>query len=916
MAISYRTPTVGQANTATSVSVNKPTGTVATELIRVLLSASAARTWNVPAGWALVPGTAAGDRTVALQRIADGSEGSSFTFTIAGGTANLRAGCVTTIGTDPTAPFDVSSFQQAASGTSNAIPGVTVTDGVWLDSLLFRVGSGAVVTHPGTMTEDFEDNSIQSFAGAHETATPGATGTRTWTWVGSSVTAGLLCSLKEPSGPVTAAPTLVGTSSLSVSGTQSIPATATLAGTGGLSVSGIQQVRPSVLLAGGSALSVSGDVTALPPWSGTGRTGPYDAARNAYNFKATNFARTRNAVAAGDLEVLVISDSMGVGYDGATFVDADSFPRRMLDTLAGDIGAGVAGPGISPVLVAANAAWHSDLWTFTGSVSTSASFAGLLQMNAGSTATLAAPESATDVDIYYSGISVPFTYQVDGGTAVPVTPSGASVVEKLTVPISGLSDAPHSIRINAPGTVYLAGVNPTDPGGGILLHNIGFGGTRAASGTAAQNWTNTAAAPPSAYTVRKRMADLAGLDPDLVIVALGGNDIFNNDTVANAIDGIDTIRSWYPTSDFAMVQAWEVPGTDLSDWDDYYAAKYQLADDLDVGFVDWRARSGDFTQANAAGRVGTDGVHPTHATQRDWGDNLADILANLPVEDVPATVTMTGAGGLSVSGQLQIPAAVTLAGSSALAVAGSIEAAAAVTIDGVGALAVTAHQETPAAVTLAGQSTLAVAGELQIPAPVTLAGASELLADGLLEQPATITLTGAGGLTATGEQQIPTTLTLTGIGVLDVAVSGIQEATAVLAGTGALTIGARQDVPAPVTLQGVGELEVTDEVLRIVTALLVGAGALSVDGQVQTPAQVTLAGVGALTVAAISQAIAGVQLDGVGTLTVDGTLIPPPGPTNLDYTATLGPLVTSATLALATTAELGPPATSAHLEES
>lgn len=193
--ITYRTPT--QANAlATSININKPTGTATGDLLRVLLYAGGTRTWTVPAGWAVIPGTAAGARMVALYRIADGTEGASFTFTQTGTATGLRAGMVCTTGGNPTTPFDVASFNTASASTM-VIPSVTVTTGTHLDSLLLIGTDNATATKPASMTQEFQVNSISTFAGAYETATAGATGTRTWTWDGTAKFAGgLLCALK------------------------------------------------------------------------------------------------------------------------------------------------------------------------------------------------------------------------------------------------------------------------------------------------------------------------------------------------------------------------------------------------------------------------------------------------------------------------------------------------------------------------------------------------------------------------------------------------------------------------------------------------------------------------------------------------------------------------------------------------
>src|SRR5690349_6705721 len=81
----------------------------------------------------------------------------------------------------------------------------------------------------------------------------------------------------------------------------------------------------------------------------------------------------------------------------------------------------------------------------------------------------------------------------------------------------------------------------------VWWFNIGLGGTRAAGGTAAQDWTDTASAFPSVYKTRKLMLDLITTDPDLVMNFTGGNEIAQGVSVSTAIAGISTIRGWYPS---------------------------------------------------------------------------------------------------------------------------------------------------------------------------------------------------------------------------------------------------------------------------------------------------------------------------------------------------------------------------------
>lgn len=194
--IAYKSHTVKAQTGVSTITPDKPTCAVG-DLLRVLLMASAARTWTIPSGWFIIPGVSAGTLSVPLYRVVDGTEGSTFSFSCTGGTANLRAGMVCHEGVDPTDPFDVSSFLQGAAGTSLVLPQVNVADGTYLDSLAYRNASVAALTKPASMTQDFQNlSATNAFHGAHEDAVPGNSGTRTWSWTGTSVVAGVLCALR------------------------------------------------------------------------------------------------------------------------------------------------------------------------------------------------------------------------------------------------------------------------------------------------------------------------------------------------------------------------------------------------------------------------------------------------------------------------------------------------------------------------------------------------------------------------------------------------------------------------------------------------------------------------------------------------------------------------------------------------
>lgn len=371
----------------------------------------------------------------------------------------------------------------------------------------------------------------------------------------------------------------------------------------------------------------------LPSYALTDPVGPNNAALGLYNAKSTNMRKTHkglvSALNGGKMNIAVIGDSVSTGYNGSAVIDRNSFAQRMQLAMCGQLGVARAG-GFHAALAAISLS--SDRWTLNAGTVNGSSFAGLLQMNAGAAITFQTEQECTGFDIVSTETSVSgWTYQVDGGTPVPVTTTGASTYKKIS--ITGLTLGYHSIRLNTSANfLFVVAVCPT-VASGIAMHNLGFGGSRANGGSGAVNWTDTVTAN-QLYSNHKVGFDILGITPDLVICELGGNDIFQGDTPVNAIAGLTTIRGWWPTADFLMVGLSNLNGTNMTNWDDYWHRKYLLADTLDVPLLDYRSKMGDYTEALANGLLGADNAHLSNGSNIELGRLLA-------------TAVMSVVGGLS-----------------------------------------------------------------------------------------------------------------------------------------------------------------------------------------------------------------------------------------------------------------------------
>lgn len=174
---------------ASSANVNKPAGAVKGKAWIILLQLANARTPATPAGFAVL-GTNT-TQFAAFIRICDGTEGATQTVSWTGGTSNWRAIPVVYNDVDSITPVLVASAWTAIASGAAAIAAASVTPpstsgNDLLVSIGQILGNTNVMTKPASMTQDFQNNATQTFAMASEVAVDGASGTRTWTWSGST----------------------------------------------------------------------------------------------------------------------------------------------------------------------------------------------------------------------------------------------------------------------------------------------------------------------------------------------------------------------------------------------------------------------------------------------------------------------------------------------------------------------------------------------------------------------------------------------------------------------------------------------------------------------------------------------------------------------------------------------------------
>jgi len=134
MAVVAQTYTVDKSTSGTSLSITKPSGVVSGDLLLMLCSndsVSDSDQFNAVSGWTkhFEIGSSTSDTHMALySRVADGTEGSSFTVTMAVSEYAL-SWCIRLDGTHPTAPIDVIGTEsEVSSGSSITCPSITTSE--------------------------------------------------------------------------------------------------------------------------------------------------------------------------------------------------------------------------------------------------------------------------------------------------------------------------------------------------------------------------------------------------------------------------------------------------------------------------------------------------------------------------------------------------------------------------------------------------------------------------------------------------------------------------------------------------------------------------------------------------------------------------------------------------------------------
>lgn len=376
----------------------------------------------------------------------------------------------------------------------------------------------------------------------------------------------------------------------------------------------------------GAYVATNGAFTAIERAPVTASVKPFDNRLSLYNWKPSNTAKLRKALAmannGGLGKVAFIGDSITVARDGGgnlIYPFRDAYPYQLVRALEAK-GMSIAGEG--PVFAnnGSNTSDKTDTrWVFGVPANWDVNFTQLATFTTtnGATATFTSTRPGTTVEIWtIKTASGTWTYSIDGATPVAVAARGAGdgTVEKITV--TGLADTTHTVLITTTSTAvtWLLAVSVLRSTG-LQIVNVSI------SGTFASTWaTSTGLVPfqsvkevaPHATFVMLEANDAAALTASATYVT-NLTTIVNNakvygDVVLMVSTPMDTTT--YPTKHSA-----------------YDPLVYQVADATDVPVIDWEHHFVNWATFDALD-LNMDVIHITRVAHGDMAEILSGILSS------------------------------------------------------------------------------------------------------------------------------------------------------------------------------------------------------------------------------------------------------------------------------------------------
>jgi lysophospholipase L1-like esterase len=341
--------------------------------------------------------------------------------------------------------------------------------------------------------------------------------------------------------------------------------------------------------------------------------------------------------ASSPVDILCIGDSLTEGIGATT--RANRWVEKLRDQLRARYPtAGVAG---GEGFIAAST-WTNSIpswgWTYVGNWTQSGAYGygqrNVLLQSGPTPGSMTRTVSGTSIRVYYT------RYTGGGGFSVYLDGSGTpALTVDTTVGATGVDDGgrssliplgtrgSHTVKIEwstgANGQPsYIGGimVYDQDETSGIRLTEAGH------SSSASSYWDQTLNSAIGSMT-----ANITATDPDLVIIELGGNDMFQSrvpaDFKASMVNIISQVRTAKPSVAILVLMMYEIVGSYAYPWSDYAGkARELVAGDTGLALLDLGAYLPTTATTNSPYGLLYDGLHPSDVGHDVIARRIADYL--------------------------------------------------------------------------------------------------------------------------------------------------------------------------------------------------------------------------------------------------------------------------------------------------
>lgn len=351
-------------------------------------------------------------------------------------------------------------------------------------------------------------------------------------------------------------------------------------------------------------LLTSANAYGLPSYA-KGHTGAWNASQSLYNHNGATLMSWRAWMAqvragAALCRFGAIGASVTAGHQSIIGIEDPYSQLRLLFQKAGFGPMGELVFLFNGTSTIDNRVSYTAGWVGSGGLLTCTS-------NGSATCTYSSLAVGTVVEILCLGSSATFTYTIDGGSPVSVTPSGTAM---RLITVAGLANTTHTVVLNGPtsgqAVVAAIGVRSTT---GLVIMNGGIGGSSTAQ------WLGSNA-PADPINVMLAAA------PDAVIIELGAIDELNSRPVSDYKTDYTSICTKLKTA-HTLLFLMNHEKVDFSPAPAYSNTVFAVADQFSAPVIDLCDLMGQPIPALLV----PGGAHHTPAGNWLWSNAFAELLA-------------------------------------------------------------------------------------------------------------------------------------------------------------------------------------------------------------------------------------------------------------------------------------------------